>query len=247
MSVMSVNLDQGPKPPDVVRRAAVPASNRKCIMALTQRERKAEQLTGPKRIEAPHTQVARRRVPEIAVGLLLAVLAALAAVVLLVDDVQPSSVVAAGVDVPRGGEIQLSDLVAIGVTSDSVLPLNVVPWGQANELVGRTAVVAIPAGTLVNVPMLAEASEIPPDTRAVGMVLTAGPLPQLDLTAGDRVDVVGTAPSGAVMIAESVYVGTSIRSETAREWFVTLYVPTDLAAEVASAAHFDQLRLVRVP
>jgi len=216
-------------------------------MALTQRELKAERLTGSKRIEAPHTQVARRRVPEIAVGLLLAVLAALAAVVLLVDDVQPVSVVAAGVAVSRGAEIQQSDLVAIGVTSDSALRLNVVPWSQVDELVGRTAVVAMPAGTLVTVPMLAEAGEIPPNTRAVGMVLTAGPLPQLDLTTGDLVDVVGTVPSGAEIIAESVYVGTSIRSETTREWFVTLYVPTDLAAAVASAAHFDGLRLVRVP
>lgn len=215
-------------------------------MALTQRQRRSEKITGPK-VAAPASTMVRRRIPELAVGVLLMGLFALGALVLFSDATEPVAVVAVGTQVEAGSAIAQSDLVPIGITADSLISPNVVPWGsaEANALVGRQTLVQLPVGTIVTQSMMAPDIDIPDGFRAIGHVVTSDAIPDLKLLTGDRVDLISVAGDDPTMVAESVTIAEIVGGEG--RWFVTLQVPVEHEVEVVGLIANNSLRMARLP
>lgn len=212
-------------------------------MALTHREQRAERTRGP-RVHAPAEALVRRRIPELAVGVILMGLCALGALVLFSDNTAPTQVVALGSTVEGGTTIEAADLVSIGLSSDSVTPVNAIRWDDVDSIIGRSAVVTLQAGTLPTTDLLQGEIPIPPDMRAVGVVLTPGGVPEVSLAAGDFVDVIWADPRSPRTIVDSAQVSSVLRA--GNEYFVTVIVPRDDEADTAAAAQAGQLRLARL-
>src|SRR6056297_1543192 len=101
----------------------------------------------PRRPDPPEPAVRRVRVPQLALGVLLAGLAALAFVLFNAASVQRTPVLALATDVQRGQVLALEDLQVVHVGTDDVLALT--PADRSDLLVGRAAVTDLAAGTLV--------------------------------------------------------------------------------------------------
>lgn len=144
---------------------------------------------------------ARRRttLPLLGVGALLVMLSVAVFGVMTnrLDDRTPVLVLSRPVTVGQViGEADLRVVPMSGATE-----VGVVSAADVRQVVGRTAAVALPAGSVLTRAMLGEAAFPPAGQRLVSLSLKAGQYPQR-LAAGARVEVyLGIAPAGAVQPA----------------------------------------------
>ncbi len=195
-------------------------------------------------------QLRARRSPRwIAAGVLAMCLGGLGAVLLWNGAVTSQQVLRVNTPVARGEVVEPGDLGP--VTVGSVPGISVVPADQLDELVGRQALVDLPAGSLVpaggvGTPDLAEGSV------RLGLALPAGRIPSGVLTPGEDVLLIAVpavdataetpveAPTAAVL---------ETRPEVAPDGVSTLVdvtVPAADAQLVARLAATDRLVLARV-
>jgi hypothetical protein len=126
----------------------------------------------------------RRRMPFVAVGSLLVIVCVLAyayGAVQLGDRIQ---VLAAARSVAVGQAITAADLNQVSAARDSGVQL--IPAAQAGQVVGRTAVVPLVAGTLLTPEQLGDAAFPPAGKVTASVALKPGQYPQ-GLAAGARV------------------------------------------------------------
>jgi len=126
----------------------------------------------------------RRRLPFVALGGLLVIVCVLAyayGAVRLGDRIQ---VLAAARSVAVGQAITTADLKQVSAARDSGVHL--IPAAQAGQVVGRTAVVPLVAGTLLTPELLGDAAFPPAGKVAASLALKPGQYPQ-GLAAGARV------------------------------------------------------------
>lgn len=126
----------------------------------------------------------RRRMPFVAVGGLLVIVCVLAyayGAVQLGDRIQ---VLAAARSVAVGQAITAADLNQVSAARDSGVQL--IPAAQAGQVVGRTAVVPLVAGTLLTPELLGDAAFPPAGKVTASVALKPGQYPQ-GLAAGARV------------------------------------------------------------
>lgn len=217
-------------------------------MALTQRQRRSEKITGPK-VTAPASTMVRRRIPELAVGVLLMGLFALGALVLFQDSNDPVAVAAVGTEIPAGGVITASSLVPIGITSDSLLTPDVILWDSAdlNRLIRdeRRAIVTLREGTLLSPSVIAPSANIRTGFRGVGHVVESEAIPDINLNASDQVDLISVRSEDPRLIVEAINV-VEVQGGQGR-WFVLLEVPVDHEVEVVAAIADGTLRMARLP
>jgi len=186
------------------------------------------------------------------IGLLCAVLGALGVTTAFSQAHKTTGVVAMARQVMRGQTITEADLTTLTV---GTLPgISTVPADRLHDLVGRTALVDLPARSLV-----AEGSVGDPAVGTglahVGLKLAAGRLPVAVLPPGTKVILVEVAgrdsDAGA---AEAVSRGRSFAAHVVTSpeglpdgahWVLDVSVTSSDAATVASLAAAERLALVR--
>ncbi len=136
----------------------------------------------------------RRRLPFVALGSLLVIVCVLAyawGAVRLGDRIQ---VLAVARPVAAGQSITAADLTQVSAAED---PGVFIPVAQADEVIGRTAVVPLVAGTLLTPSLIGDAAFPPAGKVTASLALKPGQYPQ-GLTNGAKVAVfVSATGSGA--------------------------------------------------
>jgi SAF domain len=192
----------------------------------------------------PPASPRRQRLPELAVGVVLVVGCALAALLLAAGDRDRTPVVALSSDVSRGDVVTADDLTTVYVESDSSIATT--PAGDRDVLVGLAALSDLPSGALVTPDQLAQPVEVlDAGAGTVGVSLEAGQLPSLRLAPGDEVAVVaggdaGTGrSSGSVVDSGDVVAVEELTADAQqggqRRWWVAIRASEDEAEALAGA------------
>ena len=202
--------------------------------------------TTPVRVAGPRT----RRVPWVALGLILVAAGALVFATVVQSAGERTAVVVTARALEPGQVVKASDLGVLDVAVDGTAA--VVPAARQGELVGQRAAGHLPAGSVVGFGHFAAGSGLGPGQVVVGALLGPGGLPVPNLAVGDRVRLLASAgPTGADVAGEaggdrlgqaSVY-GVA-RGTQAGSQFVSLVVDGDQAQAVSDAAAAQHLRLV---
>ena len=193
----------------------------------------------------------RVRLSELAVGLLVTVTFALAAVLWHLNATSKVPALAAATTIERGEMIEATDLRVVYVASDD--PLALMSSGESNAVVGRVALVDLAAGTLLTPAVVADAAALQEGDGVVGLALDPGPYPAIGLAPGDRVDVVQSeaiAPDtedtpGTRVIARGATV-FAVEDLSSDRKLVSILTTAQDAEVVAAAAGSGGLRLVMV-
>jgi hypothetical protein len=188
---------------------------------------------------------ARRRVrlPQLALGLLLAGGAALGFVLFHATAVQRTPVLALATHVARGQTLQLEDLQVVQVGIDS--PAAVIPADQPGLVVGRTVVADLPAGTLLSDGLVTSTSPLLDGGGVVGLALNPGQYPTPRLMVGDLVTVVEVSDGPRLLTGAAEVVDIETVA-TQGQRFISLLTDETTAAEIAAADATGEVRLVAI-
>lgn len=185
----------------------------------------------------------RVRLPEVAVGVLVTVGFALAAVLWQLNAVRKEPVLALSAAVARGEVIEAADLRVVYVASDDPIPL--LGRADAERVVGRVATADLPALTLLTDAHLADAAAVGAGEGVVGLSLEPGQFPSFGLRPGDAVNVVSAGAGDAAVATAAAVVGVEeLDGQDGR--FVSVKLPEDQANLVAATAERGPVRLVLV-
>ncbi len=202
----------------------------------------------------------RTRVPELVVGVALAVGFALAGVLWHLSSTDKQAVLALARPVSRGDVIERSDVRDVYLASDD--PIAHLTSGQSSLVVGRPARADMAAGTLLTSRSVDTGPTLDAGQGVVGLSLEPGQVPIDRLVPGDLVDVVSAAGAvspapetdataspatiGAAVIAEgaAVYAVDDVGAQGRR--VVSIKLAKDDANRVAAAAERGAIRLVLV-
>lgn len=210
------------------------------------------------RVEPP-MGVIRRRIPELAVGVLLVGMGAIAVLVLTSADDSPSEVVVLASDVNRGELIDGDDLTSVGMTASA--PVAVVPAESADGLIGMVVTADLAAGSIMAEGHVIESSSVPSGFVVLGMRLPAGAYPSSQLRAGGLVDVLALpldslladpeekpVAAAAELLVGSVEVvrAQPLALDPGSDMFVSLLVPDAAEGSVAAAAGSGRIWLGEV-
>lgn len=199
----------------------------------------------------------RRSVPLAAGGVVLVVVCALVFAEGWLQAGHRQPVLALSRPVAAGQVITSADLETVRVSAAG--PVSLVPASRQAEVVGSTAAVSLPAGSLL------AGSDIgtPPPVKGqvrLGVALKPGAYPP-DLAAGQDVDVLatpaasssGSSSSGgapaALPVGEAVVLSVSLVSaaSSSGDTVVEIQVPADAMPQVAAANAAGQIALATVP
>jgi hypothetical protein len=186
----------------------------------------------------------RRRLPELALGLLLVAGGSLGALLLVVGSRERTPILALSHDISRGDVVSEADLATVYIGSDSSIAH--LDAGDEVDVVGRAAVVDMASGTVITPDQFAEPVEVvEPGTATVGLSLEAGQLPSLHLAPGDRVAVMVGADvasgrdagevvhSGQVVAVEEITAQGQVGAQ--RHWWVALRASDTEAGDLGEA------------
>lgn len=192
----------------------------------------------------------RVRLPELAVGLVVVVGFALAAVLWQLNATQKEPVLAAARDLSRGDVLTARDLRVVYVAADD--PIAHVGRADSARLIGRTVVSDVEAGALLTPAMTADGAAVAAGEGVVGLSLEPGQVPTTRLRAGDLVNVVAAAPAGdgsahpEEVLVERAEVFAVEELTASGRFFVSLKAAERDANRVAAAAERGKVRLVMV-
>lgn len=197
------------------------------------------------------------KTPTIALGVVVAVICGIAGVWLVTSAGETTTVLVFSRDVERGQVLEAADLTSTEVRADDTVALMV--RARADEVVGRVALVDVSAGSLVSGDLVAEAGLVPEGQTIVGLDLSAGQAPSLQLVPGTTVMVLLTpAPNtdvastedaneaGDVLADAATVVEVTQAGQAVGQVFVSLAVDAGEARAVSSAASLNRVRLVQV-
>ncbi|MCY3559706.1 MAG: hypothetical protein OXH20_00810 [bacterium] len=181
----------------------------------------------------------RRRVPELAIGVVLIGLGAIAALMLAGRQPPRAAVLVWANDVSRGQMVSAGDLAVASIESD--IPVDVVEEAAASKVVGRTVALDARAGGFVSGSVLEAGSAIPADFAVVGLRLGAGRYPVSTLAVGDVVDLLTAEPllgwdDPVVVAGVEVFDVLWLGSGEGSDALVSLLVPRAAAPRVVAAA-----------
>ena len=179
-----------------------------------------------------------RRIPELAVGVVLVGLGAIGALMLAGREAPRASVLVWANDLRRGQVVASTDLRVASLDVD--VPVDVLNAAAAGEVIGRTVAFDASAGAFVSGALLQVGPLIPPDFAVVGLRLGAGRYPVSTLAAGDVVDLLTTEPmigweNPVVVAGVEVFDVQWLGSGEGGDALVSLLVPRTVAARVVAA------------
>jgi len=190
-----------------------------------------------------------RRVPWVALGVILVVAGALIFGLMVQSAGDRTAVVVAARDINPGQVIEARDLRVVDAAIDGAAAT--VPASQRGELIGQTATSHIPAGSVLSRGQFAAGSGLAAGRVVVGALLGPGGLPVPNLRVGDQVtllearDTERSATETEPLGNASVYMATPGTQPGTQ--FVSLVVDDDLAQRVTDAAAGQRLRLLLRP
>lgn len=194
------------------------------------------------RVEPPVPR-RRRRMPELALGVLLMVVGALAGLLVLTSDRDRTPVLALAGDVTRGQVIERGDLRTALVAADTSLAH--VQADEIDRLVGQAALTDLEGGAVVTESQFAEpAAVLSAGDGTVGLSLERGQLPSLNLAPGDRVKAVAAAADrpgapGEPIVEDAEVVAVQRIEDPSRQggaWWLSLRASEADATRLAQAA-----------
>jgi predicted RNA-binding protein len=191
-------------------------------------------------------------------GVLVLVVSALAVLWLFQSSSDRTGVLALAGPVERGEVVTAEDLVTVEVAADEAIA--VTRPDDVAGVVGRVALVDLPAGSLITASQVASADEVQVGEGVVGLRLEPGQVPALRLTPGTTVSVLLTPPSAMAsesLTASQIEARSEVLVDAATvvdaaalggqgEMVVSLSMTEDQARMVASAATLGRVRLVQV-
>lgn len=200
----------------------------------------------------------RSRVPEIAVGVLVLVVSALAALWLFQSSADRTAVLALAGPVERGEIVTAEDLVTVEIAADEAI--TVLRPREVGLVVGRVALVDLPAGVLITPSQVASANALEVGEGIVGLRLDPGQVPTMRLTPGTTVAVLLTPPTALAsepltaseiaerseVLVDAAVVVDAVPLGGAGEMVVSLSMTEEQARVVASSATLGRVRLVQV-
>ncbi len=194
-------------------------------------------------------RIRRTHLPELAVGIVVTVAFALGAVLWQLSQTDRSPAVVVAATVSRGDTIEASDLrVAYISDTDGVRLLDP---SQSDQIVGRTALVDLGPGTVINPDLVADQVRLDDGSAIVGVALDAGQYPTSGLAPGDRVNVVVSPPDGAEPDDQAVLVERSeifeVETMDDGRLLISIKAAEKDANAVAAVGSPDRIRLVQVP
>jgi len=202
----------------------------------------------------PVPNAKKRRLPEMAGGLLLVAVCALGALWWQASSTERQPVLALRDAVERGQVIQLEDLQVVSIDTDQ--PIAVLADTQSGLIVGRVARTDLAAGSLVTSDQFSSSSTLGVNEGVVGMALEAGQFPSLSLSPGDMDSVVLTpSPGDPRAFDENVDANILVERATVVEvaqvgvqggLFISVQIGENDAARVAAAAATNRVRLFQV-
>ena len=206
-------------------------------------------------LDRPGSAAKKSRAPELALGALVLAVSALAALWLFTSSSSRTEVLALANDVVRGDTVEREDLVAVEIAADDSHLL--LRPDQANELVGRVALIELPAGALAISSQFAQSSPLVVGEGIVGLDLAPGQVPSSTLSPGTTVAVVltPTQPASESSTASAsapgeVLVETATVVESATTGSQSVYVALSMsemdARAVTVAAALDRVSLIQV-
>ncbi|MEZ0092484.1 SAF domain-containing protein [Streptacidiphilus sp. EB129] len=137
-----------------------------------------------------------RRPVVVAVGTILTVVGALGAYALVNHAGDRVAVLAVATAVPRGQVVTAADLTVAQVAPDPAL--RPVPEADSGQIVGKTAAVDLPVGSLLTSGSVRAGTSLTAGKTLVGVLAKPGVIPAGQLLPGDNVTVVNTpGPNGA--------------------------------------------------
>ena len=200
------------------------------------------------------TRLARpreRQTPLAVLGVLLVAACALAAVLIARSGRATAEVVVAAHDLQPGHAITAADLRTTNVSTST--NARFVSAAQLDALIGQTPRGFVPAGTPLNLGMLAGGATLASGEDVVGAVLASGAVPVGGLKTGDTVEVLVVSKSSNNPPAPPADLGRAVvydvapaASGTTDETWVSLRQPVALGLQIAQAASDGTLRLALV-
>jgi hypothetical protein len=184
----------------------------------------------------------------VAAGAAVALLGAWVAAALYVSAGERVEVVVTARDVGRFEPIQAGDLKLVRVAADPGVAT--IPSDELDDLVGRVAATAVPAGTMLAPDQLVADGEqlVASDEAVVGARLAQGAVPLGSLQGGDPVLVVirpsTSAGDGGPVEVRGWLAELGESDQTSRTREASLVVPASRAAEVAAAAADERIAVV---
>ncbi len=223
-------------------------------MTATARRPAPSQLNGHRPHPLQHKPPAspgglRRNRPRIAVGLVISALSILGVVAAVSRGADRQQVLALAQDLPAGSTVGPEDVVAVELPANSPLPMILATEQQ--DIIGQALAASLPKGTLLSRSMLTDEARVPDGMALLGVVLDPGQYPT-DLTIGDNVELVQTAPLAAGGAATVTNLGTGEVRQVeepltgGKALVVSLLVPRANADAVAAAGAEGRISLVVV-
>ena len=139
---------------------------------LTQHRKRLAATPSSFDLDARPASAGRRRVPEVAAGVLVIVVFSLAALWWQTSSTKRTEVLALRNPIERGHTLTVNDLQAVGINSDTALA--VLTKTEAGAVVGRTARTAMVKGTLVTRDGFTATSLIGSGRSGVGLACVGG-------------------------------------------------------------------------
>lgn len=185
----------------------------------------------------------RRRGPSrrLLIGIVLAVVGALAVVVVYRQADNRVAVVAVARPVPFGQTVTRADLREAQLPVDSGLAT--VPWSAVDSVVGRTALTDLLVGQSVTPDGVGTTPQPEAGYAVVGIAVGPGRAPVRPFEVRDEVMIVGVADSAAPKRGTVVRVGPA---DPAGKRTVDLLVPEAVAADLARSSAGEHAALVLV-
>ena len=193
-------------------------------------------------------RITRRRIPELAVGVVLLGLGAIGAMLLSGDPPAKVPVLVWADEVVRGQRVSVEDLGIVEVDVDG--QVDVVRASAAEEIVGKRVLFKGNKGAFVSRGMLSDGQGLRDEEAVVGMRVGPGQYPSSTLSTGDVVDLVlpelrpgwdNPVVATGIQVFEVEWLGDSGGGDA----LVSLLIPRSLAPRVVEAA-LAGVRLVEV-
>ena len=183
----------------------------------------------------------------LALGIALALLGGVAVWWIFVNSSHTVSVMATSANVARGETITAADLTTIQLAGGQ--QVDAIPASEASKIVGTTALVDLPSGTLITSANTGNTLPVPSGSSIVGVTLTQAQMPGYELAAGDKVRIVETPVAQGDPPAQSpqsfdATVFTARYDGDTKVWVVDLVVPEREAPDIAARAATGRVALV---
>ncbi len=189
----------------------------------------------------------RRRPMLIAAGVALCIVGGLGATWLAQTLGNTETVLVTSTPIQRGQTITKDTLTTIEIAGGQ--NTNSTPVSDASKIVGKTALVDIPQGSLISSDNSGDTVVPIPGQSIVGLALTFNQLPGRTLNAGDAVRLIDTPvnqgePPATTPESFTATVFTTRFDEEHDVWIVDVNVPSGAAADIAARAATGRIALI---